>query len=196
MEKARMKLLFSPKFLVSTAAFLPFLLSAAWGAPADPKKGPGPRPIEMRMGLSPLGSSLGYFQDGKDANHYRDLRAILEPLGDAPTLKLLREAEDADKWSWGLIVSGAALGIVTALTLEPTQVLGVDPLDRAATGGFWAQFLMVPGALFRFDAEGRKFNAVQRYNALVRKEKVSGMDLRPNLVFGKDVRGLALEGRF
>jgi hypothetical protein len=191
-----MKFLFSPKFLVSTAAFLPFLLSTAWGAPAPPDRKPGPRPIEMRMGLSPLGSSLGYFLDGKDVNHYRDLKAIMGPLEDAPTLKLLREAEDADQWSWGLIVSGAALGVVTALTLEPTKVLGVDVLDRAATGGFWAQFLMVPGALFRFDAEGRKFNAVQRYNALVRKEKLSGMDLHPTLTLSGNVWGLGCTGRF
>jgi len=182
-----------PRFLVLTAAFLPFLQTPSF---AGPEKGTKPRPIEMRMGLSPLGSSIGYSMDGKDINHYRTLREILGPVGDEGALKLLSEAEDADKWSWGLMVSGVVLGFVTALALEPTPVLGWEPLDRAATGAAFAQALVLPGTLFRFDAEGRKFNAVQRYNALVRKEKLSGMELHPTLALGGNVWGLGCVARF
>jgi len=174
------------RFLVLTAAFPHFLQAAS----------PAPAPIEMRMGLGPLGSSLGYSLRGKDVNHYRTLLEIMGPLGDEATLRLLREAEDADRWSWGLLISGAVLGVVTALAIEPTPVLGWEPLDRAATGAAFAQFLVLPGTLFRFDAEGRKFNAVQRYNSLVRKEKLSSLDLGPRLMAGRGRWSLGLEGRF
>ena len=195
-----MKKLLQPRNL-----FCLFLLLGTLSAPCAwaKEKNPGKKsasikrtPIEMKMGINPLGASVGYFLEGKNINHYRNFREVMEPQGDPETLKLIRGAEDADKWSWGFMVSGLALGIVTAITVPPSPLLGIDILDRAATGGFYAQFLVLPGAVFQIVAEGDKFNAVQRYNRLARGEKEVGLGLQPQLFANRDHLGLGLNCRF
>lgn len=143
-----------------------------------------------------MGSSLGYYLDGKDINHFKDLKGLMGSCGDPEAMRLIRGSEDADKWGWGFMLSGLTLGIVTAIAVPPSPLLNIELIDRAATGGFYAQFLVLPGALFQINASAQKFDAVQRYNLIVRGEEPRVLKVTPQLYANRDLLGLGLDCRF
>lgn len=135
---------------------------------------PADRPIDTRMDLGLfglLGGGLEYSVQGRPIRRYEDFKSLLYPLRDREASDLLRESESSHTAAWLLYGAGTAVGIDVAISFKPVPLLGVDWLDRTATGLAAAQFFWALGILFDSNAEARKFNAVQRYNHLLRKDE-------------------------
>jgi hypothetical protein len=69
-------------------------------------------------------------------------------------------------------------------------------LDRIATGLFVAQIGIGVWSLCNASAEARKFNAVQRYNKVLKKKVSAGLEFSPEIVANQNRTGLGLKAVF
>ncbi len=160
-----------------------------WGmAFADPDSHsvpfPSDTPIESRMDLGLfglLGSGMTYTVGGQPLRRYKDFKGLIYALRDEEASDWIREAEEAHFTAWMFYVTGAAVGADVALFFKPTTFLNIGWLDRIATGGLVANALWGVGMLFDANAEGRKYNAVQRYNRLIEGKKESALEFNPQV---------------
>jgi hypothetical protein len=84
---------------------------------------------------------------------------------------MIRSAEETHVSAFVLYGAGMAAGLDLALAFKPNTLLGVDWFDRIATGFVGAQVFWAVGALLDSNAEGRKYNAIQRYNHVLQGKK-------------------------
>ena len=152
----------------------------------------------MDLGLfGLLGGGLEYSIQGRPISRYEDFKTVLYPLQDREASDLLRESESSHTAAWLLYGTGSAVGLDVALSFQPVHFLGVDWFDRTATGFAAAQFFWAVGILFDSNAEARKFNAVQRYNRLLRQGGDLSFDwMAPHLAFGPGMAQCSLGARF
>ena len=143
-----------------------------------------------------LGGGMNYSLDGKKIRHYRDFNEIINSLHDEESSKLIREAQSADLVSWILLMTGIPVGIDVGLVYKPVPFLGLDWTDRISSGFVAAQVFLALGAIFETNAESLKYNAVQRYNHLVRGEEVESLKITPQLFADRGHLGLGLNCRF
>jgi hypothetical protein len=146
------------------------------------------QPIETKMDLGffgLLGGSMNYTVGGKPISRYEDFKALIYPLRDPEASDLIREAGEAHLTAWMFYGAGTATGIDAALFFKPAPLLNINWFDRIATGVVTAEIFWGIGALFDNNAEGRKYNAIQRYNQLLRKEKESFLDLKPEITMAQ-----------
>ena len=158
------------------------------------------KPIDTRMGLGLfglLGGGMEYSVQGRPISRYEDFKTVIYPVRDRESSDLIRQAEEAHLTAWIFYTGGAALAIDVALNFKPAPFLGVDWIDRAATGFAFGQILMGAGFLFDSNAEARKYNAVQRYNYLVGSRHEAALDLvPPRLAFGPSGARCLIGARF
>lgn len=170
-------------------------------AQADPAATPTPQlvPIRMHMDLGLfgiLGSSMNYNLRGEKLNSYDDFKKVIYPLKDEEASEQIRQAEEAHFGAMLLYGTGVLTGIDIALVFQPAPFLHIDWLDRIVTGAVVAQFFIGAGALFDNNAEGHKFNAVQRYNRLIRRETDDRLDFTPRVTWNENGPNLALVHSF
>ncbi len=165
----------------------------------DTETVPKPAPIHMHMDLGLfgiLGSSMDYNLRGKKLNTYEDFKKVIYPLRDEEASEQIRQAEESHFGALLFYGAGALTGIDIALFFPPTPFLHVDWTDRILTGAFVAQFFVGAGALFDNNAAGHKFNAVQRYNGLIRREPDDRLDFTPQVSWTNNGPTLALVHSF
>ena len=122
---------------------------------------------------------MEYSVNGKKISRYEDFKSLIYPLRDAEASSLIREAESDHVTAMILYGAGFATGLDLALFFKPNKVLDVNWFDRFATGLIAAQIFGALGGIFDGNADGRKYNAVQRYNQLIQQPKESLLYLRP-----------------
>lgn len=158
-------------------AFILFLFfpSIVLGEPLSaPPAFPKDQPIQTRMNLGLfglLGGGMDYQLGGRPITRYEDFKALIYAQGDREASDLIREAHETHLTAWLFYGAGTATGVDVALAFKPAPLLKVDWIDRIATGFVAAQFFWAAGALFDTNAESRKYNAVQRYNHLLKNEE-------------------------
>jgi hypothetical protein len=184
-------------------SFLLFVLAAPCLVFSDPPAASNPfptdQPIEMKMNLSffgLLGNGMRYSIGGKPISRYEDFRDLINPLHDEEATDLLRGAQDDNLVAWLFYASGAVAGVDFALVFKPDPLLGVNWFDRIATGFVAAQVFWTGGAIFEGDAEARKFNAIQRYNDLLKQEDESFLGFTPRVCLVGQGLGLDLDRPF
>lgn len=153
------------------------------------------RPFDTKMDLGLLGflgGSMRYSMDGVKITRDEDFKKIIFAIHDEEASRAIHEAEDDHFVAGMFYVGGLASGADMALFFKPTPFVNVDWIDRIATGLVVLQFFMAVGALFDTNAEGHKYNAVQRYNQVVRKEEAVSLGSSPRFSFGADGMDFAL----
>ena len=168
-------------FLLFALLAPPFLFAGspeeAAGLPQDP-------PIESKMNLGFLGlvgGGMDYTLAGKPLRRFEDFEKLIYPLRDDQATQLLQDSKECHFAAWMCYVSGGLLTVDVALSFKPVTLLGVDWFDRAATGVAVGEALWGLGALLESAADARKYNAVQRYNQLLRKNDQAFLGLKPQL---------------
>jgi hypothetical protein len=159
----------------------------------------GPPIIEIKadpgfFGL--LGSSMDYTLSGKRITDYGEFKKIIYPLGDLEASDLIRSAEETHRASQIIYYTGAAVGIDIALLYKPVPLLYVDWFDRISTGLAAAQIIWTASTLLEANSEGKKFDAVQRYDRLVKAQKGYALDIQPQLFAERDNVGLGMKCSF
>ncbi len=183
-------------------AVLIFLCSCRAAAQSGvPKEALNDQPgiIETKMGLvlyGIIGSDTDYFLNGKKVNEFRDLKSLIYPLHDAEASQLIRDAEDTDFAASMFFAGGTIAGVYIALAYKPMPFVGVDFIDRINTGLFAAQFLWAPSFVFGTISGVKKFNAVKRYNDLIKGRDNTGIDLKPRVFAARGGGGFGLECDF
>ena len=138
--------------------------------PQDPDAPARLAPFETKMELGlfgVLGASMTYTLHGKRVRQYREFKELIYPLRDEEASHLIRQAQEADTLSWVFVAMGIPIGLDIALSFKPVPIFGVDWMDRTLSGLAASQVFIGLGLLFESNAEGLKFNAVQRYNRLI-----------------------------
>ena len=141
-------------------------------------------PIETKMNLGflgVLGGSMEYSLGGERISRYEDFKKLIYPLHDMEASDMIRESETDHFAAMVLYTTGLAAGLDLALVYHPNPLFRVDWLDRIVTGLIGVQVFTGLGSLFDANAEGHKYNAVQRYNQLIREPKSVYLDLTPQL---------------
>jgi len=174
-----------------------------WGVSAESltgEAGKGPiTPIETKMNmgfLGVLGGSMDYRIKGRKITRYEDFKSLIYPLRDEESSRMIRESETDHFTAMVLYAAGLGLGVDLALVYNPNPLFKVDWLDRIITGMIGVQIFAGLGGLFDANAEGHKYNAVQRYNQLISQPKESLLDLRPQWSADKREFTLALTRSF
>ncbi len=160
---------------------------------------PPNQPIETRVDLGFLdlfGGGLNYSVEGKPIRRYEDFRDLIYPLRDEEASRFIRDAQEEHFAAWMLYVSGAAAGVDVALVFKPVPLLRVDWFDRVATGAVAAEVFWTAGVLLDQAAEGRKYNAVQRYNQLIQKKNEAFLELKPQVTLAQEGPRLGLSCDF
>jgi hypothetical protein len=142
------------------------------------------QPIESHMNLGflgLLGGGMDYSIQGHPIQRYEDFKSVIYSQKDAESADMIRSAEETHASAFVLYVAGVAVGIDVALVYKPSTLLGVDWFDRAATGFVGAQIFWAVGALLDSNAEGRKYNAIQRYNHVLQGKKDQAWEWVPPL---------------
>jgi hypothetical protein len=150
-------------------------------AAADGKGKQARKPIDAQLQMF---GQMKYTLDGMDLNGYANLKPLVEDLGDAHASRFLKAAQDRDAIALPLILGGSALevlGIVDGLLRYQEYR---DTGERQEYAIFWGCFLggaavTLIGALVEDQARVDKFNAVKRYNAVVRGEAEISLMLQP-----------------
>ncbi|HVZ79257.1 MAG TPA: hypothetical protein VHE12_00495 [bacterium] len=165
--------------LLAALFFLGPFIPQVWGrVPALP----GDQPIESRMGLGlfgVLGGKMEYTLQGRSLRDMEDFKSVIYPLGDAEASRLIREAGQCQVVGETVFAAGLLTGCDIALFFRPTPLLNVDWADRVFTGFTVAQLVWGLGSLFDTNSEARKFNAVQRYNQVLRSRKGEAWEWTP-----------------
>jgi hypothetical protein len=129
-----------------------------------------------------LGGDMKYNLSGQKIYRYQDFKSLIYPLHDPEASRLIQEAESTDFISWIVLSAGVATSIDIALIYKPNIFFNSDFPDRLITGLETVQIGFGAFAILHNIAEGRKFNAVQRYNHLLRKQsQESSLQLNPEL---------------
>jgi len=154
-------------------------------------------PIETQADLGfldVLGGDMQYHLNGQRITHYKDFKSLIYPLQDPVASQLIRDAEDTDLVAWLVFTAGLALSTDIALFYKPTVIFNSDVPDRIATGILTAQIGLGIYFVVHNMAEGRKYNAIQRYNHLIQKlPEQSFLELNPKLY--ACANGLVLGGQ-
>jgi hypothetical protein len=160
--------------------FLGFTQAKAQSIPNDSHS-----PIETQADLgfmAILGGDMKYNLNGKKIYRYQDFKSLIYPLRDPETSKLIRNAEATDFISWIILGAGIATSIDVACVYKPPMVFNSDIADRVTEAVVTAQIGFGAFAIVHNIAEGRKFNAVQRYNHLIKKiPEESLFEINPKL---------------
>jgi len=169
-------------------------LSAQEPSPVAPGK-----PIETKIDLGLfglLGGSMQYSLNGKKLERYEDFKALIYPLRDKETSDMIRAAEQKNFVAWMFYVTGVASGVDFALAFKPVPFVNVDWIDRIASGAVAAEIVIGIGLIFDQSADGEKYNAVQRYNHLVRGEAGCAWTFSPRLYAENKGLGLGVKTEF
>jgi len=141
-----------------------------------------------------LGGDMQYGLNGQKIVHYRDFKSLIYPLRDSEASDLIRQAEATDLISWIVLATGISASIDIGFFYKPPVVFNSDIADRVTEAVVTAQIGFGAFAIIHNIAEGRKFNAVQRYNHLIRKQREeSSLELNPKLYTCSN--GLVLGGQ-
>ncbi len=189
------------KHIFKAIFFILFGLSAPRLVFSDPSSAFFPEgvPIESKVDLGLfglIGGGMKYTIDGRSIDRYEDFQSLIYPLHDTEASDLLREAQAAHFVALMFFVSGVGAGVDFALVFKPDPFLGVNWFDRIATGFVAAQFFWGVGALFDGDAAGRKFNAVQRYNHLLKEKEDAFLGFTPQVCLVGQGLGLDINRPF
>ncbi|HJT24410.1 MAG TPA: hypothetical protein VJ873_07520 [bacterium] len=188
-------------FFFRASFFFTLVLGLCGAAFAGNESTPFPagQPIDSRMDLGffgLLGGGMTYSVGGKPITRYEDFKGLIYPLRDEEASRLIRDAEDCHWAAWVLYGTGATVGVDVGLAFKPVPFLGVDWIDRIATGVVAAEIPWGIGALLDNSAEARKYNAVQRYNYLIQQKEDAFLNLKPQLVLAQDGPRLGLRYDF
>lgn len=156
-------------------------------------------PFETKMDLGflgILGSSMSYTLNGRKITRYKEFKDIIYASGDVEASDLIRQASEADTVSWIFFAIGIPTGLDVCLAFRPVHVFGVDWMDRIISGVAAAEVPIGIGFLFSSNAEGLKYNAVQRYNHLVNVQEKVELDVGPRLFAAGDHWDLGLGTKF
>lgn len=191
--------IFLPRFLCLFFFFTGFFNPVLAGSASTSSSFPAGAPIDTKMDLGLfgfLGGGMTYSVGGKPISRNEDFKKLIYPLHDLEASDLIREAEELHLAAWICYVSGGISGLDVALAFKPVPLVGVDWIDRISTGVVASEVLVGLGALLDNSSEGRKYNAVQRYNKVLRKEDQAFLDLKPQLYFAQQGPGLGLSCDF
>jgi hypothetical protein len=154
-------------------------------------------PIETQADLGfldILGGDMQYHLNGQKIVHYKDFKNLIYPLHDPETSQLIRDAESTDLASWLILTTGVALSTDIVLFYKPAVIFNSNVPDRIITGLVTVQIGLGIYFIVHNIAEGRKYNAVQHYNHLIRKQPEEGsIELNPKLYACSN--GLVLSGQ-
>ena len=129
-----------------------------------------------------LGGDMEYSLNGQKVVRYQDFKRLVYPLRDPESSNLIRQAEATDLISWIVLVTGISASADIAIFYKPSVVFNSDIADRVTEAIVTAQIGFGAFAIIHNIAEGRKFNAIQRYNHLIRKQYEESMvELKPKL---------------
>jgi hypothetical protein len=187
--------------LRALACLLPLALGFPLQAFADSEAPsfPADQPIETQMNLGLfgfLGGSMNYSVGGKPLKRMEDFKTLIYPLRDEETTRLLSESQDCHFAAWMLYLSGGAVGVDVGLGFKPSPILGVDWFDRIFSGFVAAGFFWSVGGILDTGAESRKYNAVQRYNLLLKEKDQSFLGPEPQVYFAQQGPCLGLGWTF
>ncbi|HUO58869.1 MAG TPA: hypothetical protein VMV05_11900 [bacterium] len=172
-----------------------FIATAAAQEPDAAKR--TPIQTKMTMGLfGILGADMEYSINGKKLENFRDFKAVIYPLGDPEAARMIHESEEAELAFWLFLVGGVAAGVDVALTFKPVPFVNVDWIDRIATGSVAVQISMVPNVIIGAIGSSDKYNAVQRYNSLVRGDSKTSLAPTPQILLCQSHPGLGLGWEF
>jgi len=142
-------------------------------------------PIETQADLgfmAILGGDMQYHLNGQKIVHYKDFKNLIYPLRDPEASQLIRDAESTDLASWLILATGVALSTDIALFYKPAVIFNSNVPDRITMGLVTVQIGLGFYFIVHNIAEGRKYNAVQRYNHLLRSQpEESSIELNPEL---------------
>ncbi len=154
-------------------------------------------PIETKADLgfmAILGGDMQYHLNDQKIVNYKDFKNLIYPLHDPEASQLIREAEATDLASWIILTAGITAAADIALFYQPDTVFHSDIPDRIVTGIVTAQIGLGISFIVHNVAEGRKYNAVQRYNHILQKHlKEGSLELNPKLYACSN--GLVLGGQ-
>jgi hypothetical protein len=154
-------------------------------------------PIETQADLgfmAILGGDMQYSLQGQRIVRYQDFKNLIYPLHDSQASNMIRDAEATDLISWIILSTGVGAAIDIAVFYKPPVVFNSDIPDRAVEAIVLSQIGLGAFAIVHNIAEGRKFNAVQRYNHLLKDTpKESSIELNPKLYVSSG--GLVLGGQ-
>jgi hypothetical protein len=180
--------------------FLPTLgFTGPVSASSEATSFPSDQVIESRMDLGFLGiigGGMNYRVGGKPISRLEDFQALIYPLHDEEASHLLYEAQECHFAASMMYVSGAAAGVDIALSFKPVPLLGVDWFDRITTGIVGSEIFWGLGALLDGSADGRKYNAVQRYNQLITQKDQAFLALKPQMTLAQGGAQLGLSCSF
>lgn len=141
--------------------------------------------IETRADLgfmAILGGDMGYSLNDQKVVRYQDFKNLIYPLRDPEASNLIRQAEATDLISWLVLATGISASVDIAIFYKPPVVFNSDIADRVTEAIVTSQIGFGAFAIIHNIAEGRKFNAVQRYNHLIRRQhEESSLELKPKL---------------
>jgi len=187
------------RFLLSAIFLLSSLSVNLAHAQSAPLSNPKNLPIETHLNLgflSLFGGTMEYSLNGRRITSYQDFKHLIYPLGDAEASNEIRVAEQMDFVSWVIYGGSIVVGADVALFFKPVPFVNDDGLNRIATGFFVAQLGIGVWSLCNASAEARKFNAVQRYNKVLRKKTTASFELSPEIYASQNGMGLGLKTVF
>jgi hypothetical protein len=142
-------------------------------------------PIETQADLGFLdiiGGDMKYSLDERPITSYQQFKSLIYPLGDLEASHLIRNAESTDMAAWIVLSAGLATSLDIALVYNPPALFSSDISNRAVEFLATAQISLGLFAIIHNVAEGKKFNAVQRYNRVLRKHvEESSVRFEPKL---------------
>ncbi len=129
-----------------------------------------------------LGGDMEYNLNGQKITRYQDFKTLIYTWRDSEASDLIRQAEATDLVSWIVLATGVSASIDIAIFYKPPVVFNSDVADRVTEAIVTAQIGFGAFAIIHNIAEGRKFNAIQRYNHLMRKQREeSSLELNPKI---------------
>jgi hypothetical protein len=141
-----------------------------------------------------LGGDMQYHLNGQKIVHYKDFKNLIYPLHDPEASQLIRDAESTDLASWLVLITGISLSTDIALFYKPAVIFNSNVPDRIMTGLVTVQIGLGIYFIVHNIAEGRKYNAIQRYNHLLLKNPDDSLlELNPKLFASSN--GLVLGGQ-
>jgi len=154
-------------------------------------------PIETKADLgfmAILGGDMQYHLNGQKIVNYKDFKNPIYPLHDPETSQLIRKVEATDLASWIILTAGITATADIALFYQPDIVFHSDIPNLIVTRIVTAQIGFGIYFIVLNVAEGRKYNAVQRYNRILQKHLEQGsLELNPKLYVCSN--GLVLGGQ-
>ncbi|HEY5037996.1 MAG TPA: hypothetical protein VIJ93_02880 [bacterium] len=139
-----------------------------------------------------LGGGMTYSVNGKKITRDEDFQRLIYPLRDEEASKLIHDAREEHFVGALLYLSGVVVGADLALFFKPNPLVNIDFIDRIGTGLIATQIFTGIGAIFDANADGRRYNAVQRYNKLIQVREDAFLGLSPQFSFSNNRFNLGL----